>query len=38
VGNERETREPVMPTLLEEAKKSLPDLSAAHVNINVTAS
>jgi hypothetical protein len=28
----------MMPTLLEEAKKSLPDLSAAHVKINVTAS
>jgi len=27
-----------MPALLEEAKKSLPDLSAAHVKINVTAS
>ena len=38
VGNERETREPVMPALLEEAKKSLPDLSAAHGEINVTAS
>ena len=31
VGNERKAREPVMPAFFKEAKKSLPDLRAEHV-------
>src|ERR1700752_4489656 len=38
VGNERKAREPVVPALFEEAKKSLPDLRAEHVQRNSTAS
>src|SRR5580704_11847965 len=38
VGNERKAREPVMPAVFKEAKKSLPDLRAEHVQKYSTAS